>query len=482
MGADDLIDSTSARRLAHALRHAALQRSVEGLARVVCDHAIELVSADRADCLFFDSDQQILWRADSSVDIPISGMVGEVATQGQPRLADVASLEPTYQRDVDDPRGTGVETIAMEPVLDGHHHVHAVLVLVRDGKRFAPEELALFRIFARRISIVFESVHLDSIVAAEQREAIATASDALFNPLALASHREGKFGDLVEFPPLLPPLAYAAAVLAMIVLVAIGGVARINRYATGPAIVVSPTAVSVASPTDAILERIDVAAGERVVAGQPLAHLNAEVERYDLRRAEQDFEHHLLRRLARPSDADLEASVAEARVALDRAKAKLRERLLVAPRDGIVDDIRLVAGQSVAAGQTVVSLGPVDGHMKLVCAIPASQRPALAPGQVLRFEPAGYPFSYQRVTVASIGNRVFGPTELRAVFGREIGDTISVEGPVVVVEAAMDSRSFVFDGVEYVFHPGMSGRADIRVADDPLLFVLLPFLKRLNLP
>jgi multidrug efflux pump subunit AcrA (membrane-fusion protein) len=237
--------------------------------------------------------------------------------------------------------------------------------------------------------------------------------------------------------------------------------------------------VNVASPTAAILESVDVAAGDRVVAGQAVARLNADVERYDVLRAEQAFEQHLVRRLAEPADRELEAAVAEARGALERARARVRERVLTAPRDGVVDDIRLVAGQPVEAGQTVISLGPEDGDLKLVCAIPASHRPALEAGQLLRFEPLGYPFSYQRVVVTSIGNRVFGPSELRAVFSREIGDTFEVDGPVVVVEAAMTGRSFAFDGVDYTFHPGMLGRADIRLADDPALFVLFPFLSRL---
>jgi multidrug efflux pump subunit AcrA (membrane-fusion protein) len=479
------VRSSEARVLAAAVRHAAMQRSLEGLARATCHGLADLVAGERHYCLFYDAGGRTLWRegdAHASTEIPsTTGLVGFAASTRSAIAVECASSDPRYAREADDPAGRGNERLAVHPIVDSRGEAQAVVVLVRSAgeSAFAPRELHLISIFSRQLAPLFEAANFAAL-GSDFEDEPTVVDRSPFDPAAIAAFEESRDqGELLDLPRLLPGWAYAL-VTALVIACAIASVlVRVNRYATGPAIVIATDGVDVTSPVDGIVERVEVRPGDRVAAGAIVARLRADAEENDLARAEREFEQRLALRLEDPADEQLEAAVAEARLALDRARARVEERWLVASRDGTVGDVALEPGAAVSPGQTVVSLVPEAGELRLRAIVPAHHRPALTPGQPVRLEIDGYPFTYEHMTVTRVGERVLGPSETRAALGREFGDAVETRGPIVIVEASLDRPSFDVDGVRYRFHGGMTGEADVRVGDDPLAFVLAPVLKRL---
>jgi hypothetical protein len=106
--------------------------------------------------------------------------------------------------------------------------------------------------------------------------------------------------------------------------------------------------------------------------------------------------------------------------------------------------------------------------------VPGARRPDLLPGQSLRLELAGYAYIYQDLTIDRIDDEIIGPQELRRVLGREVGDAVSVNGPVVVVHAALKGTSFTAAGRSYRYYDGMYGVARARVRSERILSALVP--------
>ena len=103
--------------------------------------------------------------------------------------------------------------------------------------------------------------------------------------------------------------------------------------------------------------------------------------------------------------------------------------------------------------------------------------PQVRPGSVMRFEVTGYRYAYQDLTVTSVGTQVIGPREVQRYLGEEIGDTVSLTGPLVLVDAAPRSCRFDVDGQSFEMHHGMSGSAQLRVRSERAIVALVPGLR-----
>src|SRR5262249_17427243 len=153
----------------------------------------------------------------------------------------------------------------------------------------------------------------------------------------------------------------------------------------------------------------------------------------------------------------------------DVAAAKLSLLSVRAPQKGIIGDVRIRAGQLIGAGDVVVTLLGEDRRCSVMAVLPAQYRPQLRPGMSMRFEVTGYRYAYQETVIRSVGAQIIGPNEVKRYLGQEIGDTVTVTGPVVLVEATPASSTFTVDGNAFDFYHGMSGVAEARVRTESIL-------------
>ena len=164
----------------------------------------------------------------------------------------------------------------------------------------------------------------------------------------------------------------------------------------------------------------------------------------------------------------------------ENARAKLEERIVRAPRDGVVHDVRIGQGDFLDRGVQVLSLVPPDPAYTVVALLPGHALPQLEEGQEMRLEIEGYPYAYVPATIETVGEEAIGPAEARRFLGAEIADTIPIGGPVVLVRGRLASDKFRAWEQEYSLHDNMRATAEVLVRTERLLLRLIPGLKALG--
>jgi multidrug efflux pump subunit AcrA (membrane-fusion protein) len=257
-------------------------------------------------------------------------------------------------------------------------------------------------------------------------------------------------------------------------------IAKVGEFAHGPAVVRALGRLDLATPTGGIVIGVDVQPGMRVAAGQTLVRFHTEAERQELDHIDREFELKLVRILLQPGDETARQSLASLRAARELAAARLKERQVVAPSAGVVRNLRIRPGQMLAPGDLVLTLvDEANTAFSVIALVPGQFRPMLKPGMPLRFELEGYPQLASHLVVESVGDEVVGPSEMRRYLGQELGDTLAVQGGLVLVRALLPQATFRWKGQDYGFYDGIPGRVDVRVRSLRLLAMLFPALEEL---
>jgi membrane fusion protein (multidrug efflux system) len=165
------------------------------------------------------------------------------------------------------------------------------------------------------------------------------------------------------------------------------------------------------------------------------------------------------------------------RAALDLAERRLAEQSVLAPGDGTVTDVRIHPGQVIAQGGSLVTVASDSARARVVAMLPAHDRPMLRVGAPLRVELSGYRFAYRDTVVTAIGEEAVGPAEVKRYLGSELGDTVEVTGPLVLVEAQLPTLSFTEDGQTLHYVDGMAGKADASLKKERIIVMLVPALR-----
>jgi membrane fusion protein (multidrug efflux system) len=306
----------------------------------------------------------------------------------------------------------------------------------------------------------------------------AESDRGLFREEALRHHfRREEEGEVLRLYPGWGRWSYwlvLAVVLAGLAYVVLG---TVSEYAIGPAVVRTENRVELSVAAGGTVAAVGVAPGETVVAGQVLARFRADREEAELRRIREEFELKLVDRLRDPGDDSVRAALASLRAELELARGRLEERLVRAPRDGVVRDVRIRQGQLLGAGEPVLALVPPGARFEVVALLPGHQRPHLHQGMRLRLELQGHRYAYQWASIKEIGNEVIGPEEARRYLGPEVADAVPVSGPVVLVHAELPADTFALRGHEYAYHDGMLATAEAPVRTERIVFLLLPQIR-----
>ena len=199
-----------------------------------------------------------------------------------------------------------------------------------------------------------------------------------------------------------------------------------SRNAVGRVLVQMGERIPLQASTGGRLMSVDVGAGQRVTRGQVLARLT--------------------------TDAG--------------------EQELTAPRDGIVGDVPLREGQSVAAGQTVVWLVDPNALPGLLALFPGTYRAELVPGLPLRYHLTGIPFPIE-TTIDAVGT----PEEALRIARGPLWEGVSLEDGAVLVRARVPSRNYTVDGRARIYMDAMTGRALVPLGSERLLVAWFPGLR-----
>ena len=305
---------------------------------------------------------------------------------------------------------------------------------------------------------------------------------SIFRKEALASH-EAKYrweGDLLRISPAWMTWAYRVLVGCVAVALLYSILATVNEYASGPAVIRITGQTQLTARLPGVVSTVEVKPGALVEAGHILVRFNDVAERDQLDKVTKEFNLQLIKRLQDPLDASTQQVLASLRAQKALAEHTLEERRLRAPHPGAVSDIRIRPGQQLNSGDKILSLLPENAAFRLVALVPGHYRPMIKLGTRLRLEVSGYKYTYHNFIVDSMGDEIIGPNEARRYLGEELSDSVSLLGPVVLIQAHLPTKGFIAEGKAYNYYDGMQGTAEVPIRTQSVLLSLLPVLRRLS--
>jgi biotin carboxyl carrier protein len=474
-------------RMAEAVRRLALEPEPAAKAEALAEAAVDLADADRAYCLLYDPSDETLWAKERGAvgerrESAAVGLASYVLRSGRPLRMAQGDADPRFDRDADDPRGTGGERWLGVPIPAQGSLMAAVIIAVRgrEEAEFSDDDQeTLARLAASA------SPHLAPYTLSRESGAADALSGLyanLFRQEALEHHlyASNEQQDPLEISPFWGSLAFRAILGAVVATLLFGMLVHIDEYVSGIAVVTLAGRNDVTALTAGTVSTVPIAAGQHVDAGAELVRFHKAEESAQLARIEQEFELQLANRLRSPSDPGPEQALMSLGAERELARSRLGERTLRSPVAGTITDIRVRPGQLVNAGQLVASLVR-DGYPatppRAIILVPGEARPLLKPGMMVRLEIAGYRYAYQQVRVAEVSDEVIGPNEAKRSLGPGIAETVNVPGPVVVLEAPLSGMTFKSDDKTYQYHHGMLASAEVRVRRETILLHLLPSIR-----
>ncbi len=273
-------------------------------------------------------------------------------------------------------------------------------------------------------------------------------------------------------------LAYWFVVAVVLGALVYSSLAFVSDYAEGAAVVRVEGRLDLTTSTGGTAMDVLAQQGERVRENQVLVRFYSGLEQQELDHTNREFALTLVRILQDPQNEGARQALSSLRAQRELARARIWARTVVAPRSGVVANVRVRPGQSLAQGAVVLTLIDDDASAySVVALVPGQYRPMLKTGMMLRFQLDGYPHVYSHLAIESIGDEAVGPTEVRRYLGEEVGDALAVQGSLVLVRARLKDRTFVFDGKAYRYYDGIPGKADISVRSTRLIVLLFPMLR-----
>ena len=380
-----------------------------------------------------------------------------------------------YCAEVDDPDGHGRERLLVQPV-SASGVVVAVITCVREehDQIFTQREGALLTLIAEQsASLVLHSFHQQMSKGTE-----APDEGGLFRGQALEHHRTTRRdGELLSLSPKWVSRVYPAVLVAIVVALGYGIFARVNEYSAGTA-VIRLEGSTVTARSAGTVSKTFVTAGQKVDKGDLLIRMHSDAEDAELGELEQEYEQQLATFLFDPSNESAKNSLASIKSRKQKAEKVLDMRSIRAPADGVVSDLRVREGSPITAGDYIMTVAPENAMPEVIAFLRGADSPRLKVGQTLQLTLPGYTKANEKVIITSVGKEVIGPQEARRFVGGKSGDSLPIKGSVVIVRAKLTRRTFEARDKTFVYHDGMTAKAEVSVKSRRVLVALVPALEK----
>ncbi|MET0387230.1 MAG: HlyD family efflux transporter periplasmic adaptor subunit [Polyangiales bacterium] len=306
-----------------------------------------------------------------------------------------------------------------------------------------------------------------------------STSPSLFRREAVEHQRaRGLKAELIVLDPAATAWGFGLLCVGMIAFGIFVAIGRLNEYASGPAFVQLDGRTMLTATNAGLVTSVAVKPGDRVKAGDELVRFHAQDEQAELAASSKQFDSQLAKLLLAPDDAVTREALVDLRSRRELAEERRARRVLRAPHDGLVGDVRVREGQLVEPGLRMIDLQGAATSATVTALLPGRYRPLLHAGDTLRFEADGFHALTHELTVQRVGEQIVGPAEAARFVGRDLADAFSISGPVVLVQASLPNTSFRHDGQRYEFSSGMFGKAETVVRNEPLAYAFVPSLKQ----
>lgn len=340
---------------------------------------------------------------------------------------------------------------------------------------FGPADLMIAMVVMQETSGLLVQLLMNH---AEQQRDLDADKKSIYNPEALANQRKrGQEGGLIHLSPRWVRIAYPSAVGAVLIAILFAVLAKVPTYSAGAG-VITIEGIEITAPSAGSVSTVHVEPGQPVRAGEELARLLAQDEESALAQADREYRNALATLLFDGADETTKAAVAAAATNRQRAVDRLEAKVIRAPEDGVVGDIRVRTGAAMNVGDHVLTLLRKDAEPTVLVFLPGQDRPRLRRGQPLQIELAGYTKVREKGTIVEVGAEVIGPNEARRALGQKNADAVPLNGPVVMVRASLPTRTFKVNHDTFRYHDGMPLRGEVKVESKPFLISLIPALEK----
>lgn len=298
----------------------------------------------------------------------------------------------------------------------------------------------------------------------------------LFRPVAIAEravHRKRSF--LLEHEPRWLSSSHALLAAAFAIVACVLGIGRTGEYVSGPALVRILGRTTITSPASEVVDAVFVEPDRAVRAGDAIVRFANAKEESELARIDREIETSLAITLRDSSNDAARAKLASLRAEQQLARARLDQRIVRAPSEGVITDIRVRSGQAVEAGEVLAAITRGDGSGEIVAVVPGEYRPVVRVGLAARLELDGYSRTPCDVVVTRVADEVIGPADVERALGKSSVETLHVTGPSLLVTVSLPANGIPVEGEPLAVFDGMRGVVRIRVRTRPLLAELLPW-------
>ncbi len=484
------------RQALQVARRVAIQPDLASAGELLQLAVEDAVETDRAYCLLHDPTRDVLWSRNTGLESEeryessAVGLVSFVAHTGRPVRVERATEDPRYEREADDPLGGRCEHLLAVPVrapAADENRVLAVLCAVRDAHPapFSPADEAALELLAATVAPPLAQLDLAARLEGEGRlldRKLHERATEVFREEAVEYHvaMGSRDGDWLRLSPRWTSATFWLLIALVTAFLAYSLVGTIDEYATGPAVVRLSGRTEVTASQEGIVTAVEVRPGDRVAAGQPLVRFQSAREAAELQRIEREWDLQLIEHLRDLSAPGPSQALIALQAERDLARSRVEERVVRAPRAGLVRDVRSRLNQRVGSGDILLSLtGAASSASRpmLTAVLPGEHRPLLQARMPLILELRGYGHAPQRLAITAVSEEVVDPDEARRLLGPEIAAAVALTGPVVLVEARFPQVTFEADGKLYELHDGMWGTAEVKVRSEPLLAALVPGIR-----
>ena len=476
------------RRVLEASRRLGSQRDIGTAGRLAVDAVLDLVDCDRAYCYIYDSISESLWASGQGTDTgtrsAIAGLSGYVARTATAICLPNVDVDPRFQRTIDDPDAQGGERFMAEPILSSDKRALGLLIAIRNAQRpaFEVKDTQGLAMLSTHFAPTFGQMALQTQIEHIFTEHNRPPDSSIFRQTAVDSHRSA--GNRLTRPLALSPRwvgrTYRVLIAASVAFALFLLFGTMGEYADGPAIVRIEGRLDITATEPGIVAMVPVQPGQRVDNGAVLLTINSAKEQIDLERIQREFDLQLVKSLREPGEPAIREALSRLRSERDFARSRLDAKTIRAPHDGVVNDVRIRPGQNLSTGDPILSITGERAEPIMTAILPGQYRPLLRRGQAVRLEVTGFRYAYAYLQIENIGDEVVGPEEVRRFLGKEVADTVQLRGPVVLVRAHLQSRSFTSEGKTYNFHDGMQASAEVRIRTQRIIVRLIPALQKLT--
>ncbi|MGN6105375.1 MAG: efflux RND transporter periplasmic adaptor subunit [Kofleriaceae bacterium] len=440
------------------VRRLALQADLAGADRVLRDALADMTSSLTVSIVYPGADG--LWTLGPDDEIPRDPQ--PIVAVGRARRAVIASHT------------------ALIPVLTSSE-VIAVVVLTRNPRNpgYHPMEQMAAIALARESAAILHHLAVQHLQSAAEIEA---DKGGLYRGEALEAHRtRGSEGVLVQLSPAWVRRTYPLLVATLLIGIVASIFITVPTYSSGHGYI-KFEGTPVVAPLGGNVEKVLVQRGQQVKRGTLLAKLNSAQEAIALTQATRDYENAMYQYLVDQTDEQTKKTLAGALTQMERAQATEEQRLVRAPVDGTVSDVRVAIGTQLNPGDSMMTIVAPGTDPEVVAFLPGKDRPRLRNDMEMQVELSGFTKGREHVKLTSISTEIVSGEEImRQILGPKLAESFRQlnGGTWVIVKGRLPSRTFRADNETHFYYHGLTARTEVKIKDKPFLLTLLPALEKI---